>query len=244
MQGAISNIKDLQAWYMGNRAPFYILTYYSTSSSTGSGNVIRRNDDEDNLDKAWGDLESTIMGQLGRGRAQLHLIVWKKGKASNAPDARTNIDLVQGGGGGAWGVVPHAGIGGVDYSTEIEKAVAAAREKWELENRIAALESERDSPGDFGEKLIAGFERIASNPVGAMLLAKLVGLNPAQLSGIGTAQPASDDTDASSAASDDFDDNIDRTAQILGVTDAELAAKLRRFAESNPDMAKQLFQQV
>jgi len=91
-------------------------------------------------------LETQVLAQSEYGRAQMHLIVYKKEKGANNPEARTNIDMLpmqeqrQFAGIGA--------IGGVGFVEEakVNALIDQAREKWELEKRLEDLEAQVNNP--------------------------------------------------------------------------------------------------
>lgn len=236
MNGAISSIEALERFFRGANAPFFTLSYYSTQSPTGQGNNILRNVVESNMDASWAMLKRFVEDQTGYGRAQLHLITYATEKGSNTPTGRTNIDIsasrnVANGAPGI-GSIP------VGYVAEdaIEKALSVAREKWEMEARIQALENQGD------DSLLEKVERIAAIPaVQAIINAFLTkqGMPPMlqpQMNGTPTS-----DNEERPDGDDNFDEDIDMTARIIGVTDAQLAARLRKLAENNPEMARQIF---
>ena len=181
MQGAISNIDGLERFFKGANAPFFTLSYYSTQSPTGQGNVVIRNVKEGNVDHAWDMLKRFVMDQTGFGRAQLHLIVYEKENGSNNPVARTNIDI---GGNNTPMSNSAPGIGslpvGYVHEDTIQKAIDAAREKWEMEARIQALENQPD------DGLLEKVERIAAIPAVQAIVNALLqkqGLPPIQAPG-------------------------------------------------------------
>lgn len=240
MQGAISNIDALERFFRGANAPFFTLSYYSTNSPTGQGNVVVRNVRETGMDQSWQLLRQYVMDQTGYGRAQLHLITYESEKSANTPTARTNIDIV--GTGGSSHGTPGIGSLPVGYTTDdaIQKAVDAAKEKWEMEARIQALENQPE------ENLLEKVERIAAIPVVQTLINAY--LQKQGMANLILSQPAVNgahmqDTENQPDGEDNFDEDIDATARIIGVTDAQLAARLRKLAEENPDVARQIFNQ-
>ncbi len=238
MQGAISTIDALERFFKGAGAPFFTLSYYSTQSPTGQGSVIIRSVKEGNIDNAWENLRKFVQDQTGFGRAQLHLITYEKENGANTPSARTNIDI-----GGNTAQAPGTpGIGSlpVGYVTEdaIEKAIAAAKEKWDMEAKIQTLENQPED--SFMEKV----ERIAAIPtVQAIVNAFLAKQGLPQIPAPAMKGVHSPDNETVPDDQDNFDEDINATARILGVTDAQLAYKLRKLAEADPMMARQIFNQ-
>ena len=248
MNAAISTMADLERWFRRNNCPFFILSTYSTSSPTGFGQVLSRNDVEGEMEGAWQLLSGDVSAQTGRGRAQLHVVVWDKGKTPNNPTARTNLDIAA----GFSSAYPAqnagiAGIGVADIQSEIQKALSAAREKWEMEAKIQALEEARDAETDPLEKWTGIFERIAATPIGAAIVTKILG--GATLPAAMVAQPvngfASTDTAPDAAHSeepDTFETDLQAVVAITGATDdVTLMRKLRILAESNTALVQQLF---
>ena len=235
MQGAIRNIATLKKWFLSNGVPFFTLSYAGQANQ-----IIQRNTAIEELDQAWELLETNVLGQAEYGRATMSLIVYNKGSGANNPIGRTNIDILpinqQNGN-------QVAGIGqlpaGYMDKSEVQKLIDDAKEKWELEKRLEDLEIQISNPADVTEKWIQGIERIGASPLGQVIMMKLLGgplptIQPAPINGA----PAPADE-----GGDTFEDDIEATAQILGVDDTVLARQLRRLVESNPEMAKQILQQ-
>lgn len=163
MQGAIRNLNSLKKWFYANGKPFFTLNYAGQVAQ-----VIMRNTVKEDLDQAWEMLSDAVETQAEYGRATLHVIVYDKDKSNN-PAARTNIDVLPN-----QSAVQVAGIGSIPgYGVDVEKAIADAREKWELEARIQALENQE--PDDIVEKFISGIERVAATPLGMAIVSRFMG---------------------------------------------------------------------
>lgn len=242
MQGAISNIDAVERWFKANEAPYYTISYYSTQSPTGQGQVIGRNTKEGDLETAWSRLKSLIQDQTGFGRAQLHLLVYETPGGANTPKARTNIDITA----TSQNLQSAAFIGSTPagYVTEdaIEKALNAARERWDLEARIASLEAAPEA--DFTDKLLTAFERIGSTPLGAMLAAKILGAPipamPSPVNGTGhQGGPEDQDGDEIGAELDD----LETLAEAHGMTLKQFLSKTANLARQQPGVVAMLSQQ-
>lgn len=232
MNGAIRNISTLKTWFYDVGKPFFTLSYSGTTN-----HMILRNTATENMDEAWTLLERQVNAQAEYGRATMQVIVYKAGNANN-PDGRTNIDMAPQSQGSQV-----AGIGSLPSGYLDENKVAGmiseAKEKWELERRLEDLEAQINNPGDWTEKLMAGIERIGATQLGQMLAMKLMG-QPIPAGMVAGPPPG---TQAPTDETDNFEEDIETTAAILGVSDAVLASKLRRLVETNPEMAKQLLSQ-
>lgn len=232
MQGAITEINRLRNWFYNNNQPFFLLRYYHPGKA---GDVIIRNESIPELDPAWEKLSTEVLSQAEAGRALLQVLVWGPGKTANNYAALTNLDMR---------IVPvaMAGIGslpgGYMDESKVQGLIQDAREKWELERRLEDLENQINNPGDWIEKSMHALERIGATPIGVALVSKLLGtpLPTAQIAG--TPAPADEQEGI-----DTFDEDIQKTAAILGVDDATLARKLRQVVESQPEVAKQIFMQ-
>lgn len=241
MQGAITTLEGLRDWFYTLQTPFWTLRYYKPG---GTGERIALNDSESNLDGSWSMLSRCVADQSRNSRAQMQVLVYEAGKANNYK-AMTNLEL--NGSGAALAAV--AGIGTLpqpskaDIDSRIAGAVEAERERWELQARIAQLEEERERP-DPADKIISVVERLANTPVGTALIARIMGvpLQPVAVSNVAGTPKGHNDSD--SEEEDTFAEDIDATAEILGVSDVELAAKLRKLVETNPAMAKNLLNSV
>lgn len=248
MQGAISSIEAVERWFRANEAPFYTLAYYSSSSSTGQGQVILRNTKEVELDVAWNRLRSAILDQTGFGRAQLNLIVYAKPEGYNTPAGRTNIDLVanqqmpQVAGIGA---LPAIGSGYISES-EFSRRLAEEREKWEVKSELESLRDQINNPSnDPWEKFMNGLERFASTPPGMALLSKFMGVpmpafTPAPING-----PASDDDldQPDTVSVEDELDDLEAIARANGLTLKQLLSKTANLARQQPGVVAMLAQQ-
>lgn len=244
MQGAITTIDGLQAWFYDRKIPFWTVRYYKPG---GAGEVVARQTTEDNLDASWQQLSRTVADQSRNSRAQLQCMVYSDPKNRNNYDAITNIELSQYGaplGAASIGSLPQ--INESEIESRISGAIQDARERWELEARIAQLEEEgaRQDPAD---KIFSAIERLVNSPLGNALVARIMGvpLQPVQVSNVaGTPTKTAGGPDSDADQADTFDEDIDVTASTLGISDIELASKLRKLVEANPEMAKNLLNSI
>lgn len=231
MQGGIRSIESLKKWFFAVNSPFYTLSYLGQAN-----HVILRNTAVEDMNEAWAMLETQVLAQSEYGRAQMHLITYKKQGGANNPEGRTNIDMWPTGSTSQVHGIGSIQVAGIDES-KVQGLISAAREKWELEKRLEDLEAQIENPGDWTQKFIDGFERISATPIGQLLAAKLLGadfkLPAAQVAG----HPDTDDEEH-----DTFEQDIAATARMLGVDDIVLARKMRELVEQNPAVAKQLLQ--
>lgn len=244
MQGAISNIQALERWFRGVGAPFFTLSYYSTQSPTGQGSLILRNTKQTDLNLAWDLLASAVEDQTGFGRAQLHLISYDNEKGANNPHGRTNIDITS----RALSPIQTAGIGampGVYGKDEIAEMIADAKERWEMEARIAALEAAPEP--DFAEKIVAAVERISSTTIGAALAQKLLGGTPMPIPApVNGVHSPDNQPQQSPTGEDDIDnelDNLEAIAAHNGMTLKQFLAKTAALAQSQPGVVSMLANQ-
>lgn len=238
MSGAIRNTESLKRWFYGVGAPFFTLFY----SGTSTNQVIIRNTTVDEMDAAWELLEGQVKIQAEYGRALLHVIVYKKAGTANNPDGRTNIDIQP-----FAETKQMAGIGSLSagYLDESKVAglIAEAKEKWELERRLDDMEAQLNNPNDWTDKLISGLERISGTQLGQILAVKFLGVPLPAGMVAGTPPGAQAPPDEQGLANDSFDEDISKSAEILGVDDTTLARKLRQLVEANPELAKSILQQ-
>lgn len=245
MQGAISNIEALERWYKGVNAPLFTLSYYSTQSPTGQGSIILRNTKETDIERGWALLKETVIGQTGFGRAQLHVTVYATENGNNNPNGRTNIDI-------ASNIVPsipngYPGIGalpGLVPQSEIDKAVAAAQEKWELKARIQALEEQPDD--GFIEKV----ERIMSLPSIQMIVSGFMSKHGMAVPVVNGPYPSSapgpSPITGTPPVDDDVEqelDNLEAIAAQHGMTLKEFLAKTAALAAAQPGVVQMLAKQ-
>ena len=238
MQGALSNLDAVERWFLSNESPYYTLSYYSTASPTGQGQVIGRNTKEGDIGNAWLRLRSLIMDQTGFGRAQLHVLVYDTPGSANTPKARTNIDILS----GSTGPAQVAGIGSIPQGylskADVMNAIDHARERWELEARIQALEATPEP--DFSEKMVNAFERIGSTPVGAMIMAKFLGAPmPMPQPVNGTQEAKSTDTEEQEDVNPELDD-LEELARANGMTLKQFLSKTATLAKDQPAVVAML----
>lgn len=242
MQGAISNIEAVGRWFRANESPFYTLSYYSTQSATGQGQVIGRNIKDGDIDQAWDRLKTLIQDQTGYGRAQLHLLVYDKASGANTPSGRTNIDIVSNGS-------PQAqspGIGSLPagYVDEAKiQSMLDEREKvWKLERKVDDLEAQLAAPGDFWDKAIQGLEKIGNTTLGMAMASKILGAPP-PLNGLNGTQTSDN---AEIPDTDDFEselDDLEALATANGMTLKQFLAKTASLARQQPTVVAMLAQQ-
>ncbi len=246
MQGAISSIQAVERWFRSNEAPFYTISYYSTSSPTGQGMVISRNIKEADMDAAWNRLQSLILDQTGFGRAQLNLIVYDKPTGYNTPSGRTNIDITTAPQAGSNG--PSIGMLPAGYVDESKiQAILDERERlWTLKRENEELKSALENPGDFWAKGAEFFERIGSTPLGAVLIAKIMGTPlqqiPQPVNGIQErANPGNPDSEVEDVE-DELED-LEKVAASHGLSLKEFLAKTVSMAQQQPGVVSMLINQ-
>lgn len=226
MNGAIRSVSSLRTWFFDVGKPFFTLTYAGQTAQ-----VVMRNVVEEDMEKAWETLKRTVEAQAEYGRATLQVIVYTKERGANNPDGRTNIDI-QPGAQPAQAAIAGYLPGHVDES-KIAGMIEEARQKWELERRLEELENQVNNPVDWTSRTVEIIEKIGATPIGQILTAKLLGVQMpvGQVAG----HPAPEEIEP-----DNFEQDIDEAAGLLGVSDAELAAKLVKLVRANPEMARQL----
>ena len=235
MQGGIRNIKSLKQWFTDVGKPFFTLSYTGGSANQ----VILRNTAIDDMEAAWSLLERQVLAQSEVGRATLQLIAYGKDKANN-PDGRTNIDISPNQESAtALAAISGPRVGYYADESQIDALLSKERAKWDMEKRMEDLEAQLNAPSeDWSEKLMVGIERISATPLGAVLIGKFLGgsmpMPVAQVAGVPDPIPSEE--------SDSFEDDIEASAQLLGVSDTVLASKLRALIESNPELAKTMLQ--
>ena len=245
MQGAISDIQAVERWFRANEAPFFTLSYYSSSSATGQGQVIIRNQKDVELDSAWQKLRSSILDQTGYGRAQLNLIVYNKPDAYNTPAGRTNIDLVSNQSMhqvAGIGSMPAIGSGYISES-DFERRLKEEREKWEMRNELDSLRDQINNPAnDPIEKLMTGIERIAATPLGLAMISKFTGTPMPALPINGHAPTDNEDAPTSDDVEPELDD-LESIASAHGMTLKQFLAKTVTLARQQPGVVAMLSNQ-
>lgn len=245
MQGAISDIQAVERWYRANEAPFFTLSYYSSASATGQGQVIIRNQKDVEIDSAWNKLKASILDQTGYGRAQLNLIVYNKPDAYNTPAGRTNIDLVnnqsmpQVAGIGSFPAIASGYISESDFTRRLKEE----REKWEMRHELDSLRDQINNPAnDPMEKLMSGIERIAATPLGLAMISKFTGTPMPALPINGHAPTDNEDAPTSDDVEPELDD-LESIASAHGMTLKQFLAKTVTLARQQPGVVAMLSNQ-
>lgn len=258
----ISNFDDLRFWFFSNQnskqksdpgneenAPhwsLYSMDYGKSDTRVAYNNRI--SDMEDSFKLLVQSVRAMNNPDGTKFRVQTHAV----GRPTH-PNAQAYIQVFEGKSGPATQQGLPAMIGahpdGYVSRTELQEKIEEARKQWELERKVEDLEAQINGPSDDPtEKFIAGFERIMQTPVGQMLAMKLLGTT--QLPAMPTMQTMNGTPGASTPGSaadelnDTFEDDIEATANALGISDTELAAKMRRLVEQNPTIAQQLLHSV
>lgn len=237
----ISTYTDLKAWFAANgrkgkTAPFWTL-YGSAWASKET--IVARNDNDDNMDTAYQWLEDTIR-KVDNPAGQRFRIFQVDIPGGNNPVGQVYFQSSAAATpSGTQGI---AGIGsgyrpeGYLTRAEVDEMLKTEREKMEMENRIAALESQLEEPADVWEKIMGGVERIVQTPVGAAIAAKLMGVPLGQ-----PVQPVAAPPEEELTPDDEqFYNNIEAVAQKLGTSPHVLSAKLKSLVDMNPEMAAQI----
>ena len=246
----ITNFNDLHEWFkFGFETKLKSDTEGTTTSpywtlySVGLGSadkVLATNDRLTNLDESFKALSDTIRRMNNPAGSMFRIFQTSRAKAS-FPTQECRVQIFENNQISGGSMQPGIGsltAGYVDES-KIQSIVAAERAKWELEKRLEDLEAQIKAPRNWTDNALETIERIGNTPFGMVILSKISGIPPAEImKSISGAQSTDNETPNGEA---DFDSDIERTTQILGVTEDELASKLRQFAEANPVMARQIF---
>lgn len=247
----ITSFQDLREWFKfgfekgantkeeGRETSSPYWTLYSVGLG-GKDTVLAFNDRLTSMDESLTALVENIRRMNNPQGSTFRIFQTYRPRFNYATqEARVQIfenNLAGMGGTAAIGTLP---AGYMDES-KIAEIRRQDREKWEMEKRLEDLEAQIKAPRNSMENALEMVERIGKTPVGIMILSKMSGLPIGEvmksISGLGD-----QDSDTSPLPDGDFDSNIEKTSQILGVTDEQLAARLRQFAEMNPDLARQIF---
>lgn len=240
----ITSFDALRDWFMANgkgddMSPHWNL--YGSQYGQTDTRVVS-NTRLDDMNESFNYLQQTIRNLNNPDGARFRVMQFPKGKP-NHPTANVYVQIFERQGSGG---APMASIGslpeGYVAKTDLDKALAEARRQWELERKIDELEAAVNTPPeDWTEKFIAGVERIGATPIGAVLMAKILGGPLPPMPGInGTPGAAAGSHTDETDDEDQFFTDIEATAQTLGITDNELASKMRKLVETNPTMAQQI----
>ena len=241
----ITRIEDLRTWFMNNQRAGELSPHWNLYSLDYSKNDVRTTfyDRSDNMEDSF-DFLVTSLRMLNNPDGSKFRVMQFPSKKANNPTGIVNVQIhnhTQ-----QQQVAGIAGIGHLDGyigKQEVTDMISAAKEKWEMEHRIAALEEQLSAPAnDWTEKLMAGLERISGTPFGQVIAAKMLGLAPGAALPFPMPQAVNGTPETDDEPGDNFDEDIEATAKMLGVSDAQLAAKMRALVTANPEMARSLLQ--
>lgn len=243
MNGAITNRDALKSWFFDNAKPYFTLRYYDQDR------VIMRNDNQDDMQKAWEMLERHVIGQADSGQARLILFVYDKGKHNNA--TYTNIDMhprysAQPSIPAAISGLP-AGVGSIEELVNERVRVAMLeKENQDLKEQLSAPQNgwERSLETISGVPGMADVFKI----IAAGLVSKFSPQSMPVVQGILNGTPdamtgADHDEDDGADPGARFTSNIQETAATLNVDPLTLSEKLRALVKTHPDIARQFLQQ-
>lgn len=248
----ITDLSALRRWFMGNMrsgkaAPYWTLYVGDYGDKE---KVVQFNDRVDDLEESFGMLARTIQDMNNPAGVRFRVMQVDTPRGNN-PVATVHVQLFAGN--GAAGVAP-AGIGSLpgEYLSKTEAAqmvaaaVAAAKKEMEFEAKIQALEDQvNSSTQSWVTQAIEVVNEIGKSPLGMALMAKLTGMPMPAMMPPSMGAPAADSAAGGApAAGDTFDDDLNAVCDTTGLNDVELMRRLRRFAETNPEMARQLMNQI
>lgn len=242
--GTFVNINDLRNWFMGNLrgetpAPYWTLY----SGDYGSREVILQfNDRVTDMDASFDMLRKTI--EAMNNPAGVRFRVYQTDKPRhNVAVAQCYVQLLSNN-----SVVQVAGINGVgipaeDVDAKIAKALAQAKTEWQLRAEINELKAQLNAPPEGPWARIGALaEKFMETPAAAMLIAKMTGMGFDEAKSAMVAappeEPATDQPDEDDT--DKLNEDLDAIEEKLGQDVGDVIAKLRKFVEKDPGMAKQL----
>lgn len=244
----LSSYESIAAWFKNNARNDKPAPYWSLySASIGEKErVVTFNDRVDNQEESLAWLIDTIR----RGNnppGQVFRIVQTDTPRGNNPVGNARVQIFDANPNGSSAPAGISGIGAVPIGyvpeDKVQDMIAQAREKWDLQARIQALEDQQNAAveNDPWEKIMAGVERIAQTPIGAALAARLLGVPvpPASAENMTGAQARQDDEPGPD--DDEFYNNMGEAARRLNTTEYELARKMKALILANPDLARQIF---
>ncbi len=232
----ISTYDDLRAWFYGNSrkgnpAPYWTLFGHPFGNKEI---IITRNDVNANLDESFEWLQNTIK-RVNNPEGQRFRVLQVDQPGGNNPVGQvyTQIYAQQ-----MAGIGSLPGYGGATKQ-EIAEAIAAEKEKWELQRKLEDLEARINAgpDNDFWEKGMSYVERFAQTPIGQAVISKVTGIPFSAIAGAGAGEP--DNETAPGDQDNEFYNNMATVAQTLGTNEYEVARKLKILVQQHPDMARQ-----
>jgi hypothetical protein len=254
MQGALTNIESVLAWVEMNNTPYWRL--FSGSVGSRESYPLMSQMKEGDLKESKAVLESTLKLFNHQYGGVFNILLSKDSNNKDNSGSRANITL---GTANDTGNAPKvAGIGSLsleEMDARIAKAVAL-REKelkteYEHKNAIGKLQEQIDEMRDDAkndwspERIGSIVEKVALHPITMMILTKALGINGAEtmkaIQGIQDATPShvSDGTDE-----DKIEEALDMIDESGIGNTAEILMKVAKFAKSNPEMAKNLLNNI
>lgn len=252
----ISNFNDLRAWFAfgfdkgvktaeegrENNSPYW--TLYSVGLG-GRDTVLAFNDRLTSLDDSYTALVESIR-RMNNPQGSMFRVFQTYKPRHNVATQEARVQVFENNQLAQQSNQPPSigGLVGYVEKSEMHSIIAAEREKWETQQRIKDLENQIESPGDWTEKLINGIDRIGQTPIGAMLMAKLMGVNPQQFSPAPINGPQGAHTqDLEEDSDEDLEGELDALQAIAnanGLTLKQFLSKTASVAKAQPGAVSML----
>lgn len=246
-ESAILAIEDLKNWFYLNQKQGDPNPYFSIYRGTEQKpeRLVFRNETESGKDEAWAMLEDILeMHTQNGGLFRIYITDRPKGNVGLHTIYRIPGNMAMSGAASN----QSAGIYGL-YSNPrelVEAELAKERKLWEMERRIELLQAEQDAKVGQMDVFIQEMMPVAKELARVFGL-KMMGIQPgAPMQQMGN-HYGDDNPDPNATETqydyDRIDPALDRLNRVFPDTEGTLE-KLANWAAANPDMAKQMLNQI
>lgn len=248
-EGVIQNIEDLKQWFSLNQKQGEPNPYFSIyrGPEQKPDRMVFRNESVSETDRAWSMIEDVLEMHTGngglfrvfitdrpKGNVGLHTIYRISGAGLQNQAGIGNMA----GGGGMFGLYSNA-------REMVEAEVAKERKFWELEQRIESLKAEQDAKVGQMDNIIQEFLPVAKDLARAFGM-KMMGAHPGAQTQMPMGHHYSDDNPDQESGTFDYeriDPALDQLSRVFPDTESAME-KLAKWAAANPDLAKNMLNQI
>jgi len=248
-EACITNIEDLKQWFdmnqrQGAANPYF--TIHRGPESKGD-RIIFRNEEESDPERAWSMMEDMLEMHTGQG-GMFRVFICDKPKHNVGITTLYKIPS-------AYPQGP-AGIGGMypgmygmygNPREMVEQEVARERKLWEMERKIDDMAAAQDAKVGELDNMLQEFMPILKD-LGHKFGMKIMGYGPAPMAAHIPAAPPIAGNNATDQGAEGYDYDrlepaLDELRTVIPDVESNIE-KLARWARENPDMARQLLQNL
>jgi len=250
----IKSLEDLREWFFDKKAlsekgvePSAVWSIHYGETKTRH-RLAEQNNADMEFEDSWDILEKNLLRLNGRGKVCISMNVFNNKNQMGAHEAIYEYGPYQETGRAGINGIGGSYIGAPEVEAYVQKEIQREREKWEQDQRIAALEAELHENTPLMDRLLEeNFDQVAG--IATQLLQGLIQKKPAvAVSGFeqkSSPEAGEKESPAAPTTQAEAADRINKALNRLSFTFPnviELLEGLADFVESQPDLAKSLFE--